>query len=575
MAPRGKVVLFFPSYASREASPPLACISIAAPLLGEGYEVRIVDSTLEPDCVTAVLRELEGALCLGISVMTGPMIREAVRVGRAAKATFPQLPVILGGWHPSILPEQTLADPSVDVVCLRQGEITLLELARCFEVGAPIDDVAGILWKDRGELHRNAARHHPKVAELPSRLPGYDLIDFERYHATTGLRWAMYSSSHGCPYDCSYCSNASVYGRNLDVLPIEQVVEEVSHLVRKHGIRLVGVIDDIFFACTERCLQIAEGFIRSGLRFEWYIQDRVDQWARLAPDQARLFRRAGLARVHFGAESGSDKVLRSIEKRAGSDKTVLASERCREAGIRASFGFIFGFPDEEEEDLHATLDLIDRIYGTNPNADCYTNIFTPYPGSPLWPVAVARGFRPPESFEAWSAFYPRVTRLPWLDEDEHRRLQAIRQYLRFGYHQVNVGEKPPPLAAPDGPPLPQADLTLPRSAQELRLAVGSLRILGAAASEAGARRARALLRPLEHRGPTAGGASVGSSGGRLQRDRVEGDRSGPRQQPRRLRQLHSVTGGAVGRARRRRVPVRPGGGGNGRLGLFRSLVGTR
>ena len=445
MAGKDKVVLFFPSYASNEVSPPLSLISIAAPLMKEGFRVSIIDETLEKDYVGAVLREMEDAICLGISIITGPMIRGAVEVGRAAKERFPDVPIVLGGWHSSILPEQTLQASFVDVVALKQGELTLLDLARHCREGSSLKSVPGILWKENGDVHRNEPRMPTRVAELPSRLPGYSLIDYERYFQLTGLRWVMYSSSHGCPYNCSYCSNASVYGRNLDVLPVEQVVDEVTYLVRNYNIQLVGVIDDIYFAFMDRCLEMAEGFVRSGLKFEWYIQDRVDSWARLTTEQAQLYRRSGLVRIHFGAESGSERVLRSIEKRASVEKTVVALERCAEANIRASFGFIFGLPAEEEEDLKKTVELISLIYSKCNQADCYTNIFTPYPGAPLWPVAVEKGFTPPETLEDWSGFYPRVTRLPWLSEGRHRRLQAIRQYLRFGYHQVNVGEKPYPL----------------------------------------------------------------------------------------------------------------------------------
>ena len=439
---RNKIVLFFPAYASNEISPPLSLISVAAPLVEQGYQVEIIDEALEPDFEGAVVKAVEGAICLGISVVTGPMVTGAVAVGRAVKAKHPDLPIIMGGWHPSILPEQTLAASFVDVVVVKQGETTFLELVRRFEEGAPLGEVAGIVWKEDGEIRWTQPRLYPKVADLPSRLPGYELIDYDRYHSRTGLRWVMYSSSHGCPYNCSYCSNASVYGRNLDLLPVEQVVDEVGYLVEKHGVELVGVIDDIYFAFKDRCLQMAEGFIRSGAEFEWYIQDRVDAWARLTTEQARLYRRAGLTRIHFGAESGSDRVLDSIEKRAHVDETLKAVERCKEAGIRASFGFIFGLPEEREEDIWATVDLIDRIYSSYDKADCYTNIFTPYPGSPLWPVSVEKGFAPPQTFEEWSDFYPRITRLPWHGPAQHRRLQAIRQFLRFGYHQVNVGEKP-------------------------------------------------------------------------------------------------------------------------------------
>ncbi|MFQ5737466.1 MAG: B12-binding domain-containing radical SAM protein [Acidobacteriota bacterium] len=441
MTTRNKIVFFFPSYASKEASPPLALIAISSALVRAGYEVKIIDSALEENFVEAVLKEMEGALCLGISLITGPMISGAVDVGRAVKEHYPEIPIVLGGWHPSILPEQSLEASFADVVALRQGERTMLELADCFRDGKSIGEVTGIIWKDKGEIRSNPPRIYPKVAQLPSRLPGYEVIDYDRYHRLTGLRWVMYTTSHGCPYNCGYCSNASVYGRNLDLLPVEQVVDEVSYLVRRYDIRLLGIIDDIFFAFRERCLEIAEGFLRAELNCEWYIQDRVDCWARLTDEQARLYRRAGLVRIHFGAESGSDEVLRSIEKKANAAKTVAALERCKAADIRASFGFIFGLPAEGEEELQKTLDLIDLIYQTNPQADCYTNIFTPYPGSPLWPVSLQKGFDPPRSFEEWADFYPRITKLPWLSDGQHRRLQSIRQYLRFGYHQVNVGEK--------------------------------------------------------------------------------------------------------------------------------------
>ncbi|RMF66626.1 MAG: radical SAM protein [Calditrichaeota bacterium] len=218
-------------------------------------------------------------------------------------------------------------------------------------------------------------------------------------------------------------------------------MDEVTYLVKKYHIELVGIIDDIYFAFMDRSLEMAEGFLRAGVPFEWYIQDRVDSWAKLTPEQAKLFRRAGLVRIHFGAESGSDEVLRSIEKKANIEKTMQALERCKQAGIRASFGFIFGLPAEKEKDLFQTLDLIDRIYRSYDKADCYTNIFTPYPGSPLWPVALEKGFVAPERFEDWSHFYPRITELPWIGKRKQRQLQAIRQYLRFGYHQVKVGER--------------------------------------------------------------------------------------------------------------------------------------
>src|SRR5215471_9334681 len=103
-----KIVFFVASFSSVEATAPLGILAIATPLLNAGYNVRIIDSTISPDYKAEVLREVKDALCLGISVVTGPMIRETVDVARAVKAWNPDFPVILGGWHPSLLPGQTL-----------------------------------------------------------------------------------------------------------------------------------------------------------------------------------------------------------------------------------------------------------------------------------------------------------------------------------------------------------------------------------------------------------------------------------------------------------------------------------
>src|SRR5579884_2106522 len=108
-----KVVFFFPAFSSREATAPLGILAVSTPLLRAGYTVRIIDSTITPHFRERVLDELEDALCLAVSLVTGPMIRETVQIARAAKALYPELPVIIGGWHPSLLPDQTLAAEDV------------------------------------------------------------------------------------------------------------------------------------------------------------------------------------------------------------------------------------------------------------------------------------------------------------------------------------------------------------------------------------------------------------------------------------------------------------------------------
>src|SRR5687768_14024788 len=177
---KGKVVLFFPSYYSDEAAPPLALIHLAAPLVEKGYDVRIVDSAVTADSVTAVLRETEGALCLGISMVTGPMITQGVEVARAVRAARPELPIVAGGWHASILPTQTLRSRFVDAVVKGQGEITFLEMVERYARGErDLTGIAGCLFKRGDDIVLNPERGYTDINALPARP--FHLVDFEPY----------------------------------------------------------------------------------------------------------------------------------------------------------------------------------------------------------------------------------------------------------------------------------------------------------------------------------------------------------------------------------------------------------
>ena len=146
-----KIVFFVPSFASLESTAPLGILAIATPLLRAGYDVRIIDATITPNYKKVVLDELKDALCLGISVVTGPMIRDTVEVAKAVKAADPDFPIILGGWHPSLLPEQTLEAPYVDIVVRGQGEDSMLAIADRLRDDAPLGDVPGIGYKRDGK----------------------------------------------------------------------------------------------------------------------------------------------------------------------------------------------------------------------------------------------------------------------------------------------------------------------------------------------------------------------------------------------------------------------------------------
>ena len=432
-----KIVFFIPSFSSIEATAPLGLLAISTPLLRAGYEVRIIDSTIAPNYRRQVLEEVKDALCLGISLVTGPMIRETVDICRAVKKWNRHFPVVLGGWHPSLLPGQTLEAEYVDAVVCGQGEDSMLEVAQRLADRSPLDDVKGIGIKRDGMPHFTPPRPLKTLDVMPPKA--YELADFDAYERVCGRRWAMYVSSLACPFDCAYCTNAGVYGRKWNALPADQVVEETLDLTRRYRLELLWMADDNFLVDLNRALSIAEGLISAGGNFKWSVQATTNLTARLSVDELRLLRRSGLHQICQGIETASPTVMKLMNKGFQDLGDIYESTaRCVEAGVIPSFNIIFGFPGEGAKERRETLNFIMDVCRRFRGAEFWTNIFTPYPGSPIFYRAKEIGIDTPKSLEGWVEYFPRYTVLPWLKGKEHERIQTMRDYLRIAFDRAPI-----------------------------------------------------------------------------------------------------------------------------------------
>jgi radical SAM superfamily enzyme YgiQ (UPF0313 family) len=434
-----KIVFFFPAFSSQEATAPLGILAVSTPLLRAGYQIKIVDSTITPHFQKRVIEELKDALCLAVSLVTGPMIRETVQVAREAKRLYPDLPVILGGWHPSLLPDQTLAADCVDIVVVGQGEEALLEIVQRIEARESLRGIPGVGYKEDGRIVFNPARALRPLSEMPPKA--YHLADFDAYERVCGKRWAMYTSSLACPYNCSYCTNDGVYGRKWNALEPAQVVEETTDLVSRYHLELLWIVDDNFLIDLDRAIGIGEGLVRRGVKFDWSIQASTNLVSRLSVDELKLLRRAGLSQISQGADTGSTRVMKLMNKDFQDlDMIYLAAEKLSAAGIRPSFNLIFGYPGETESDRRQSVQLMMNICRKYPGAEFWTNIFTPYPGAPVMKRAFELGIEVPKTLDGWADFFPRYTVLPWLKGRDHRRVQNMREYMRVAFHRVPIGK---------------------------------------------------------------------------------------------------------------------------------------
>ena len=164
----------------------------------------------------------------------------------------------------------------------------------------------------------------------------------------------------------------------------EQVVEETTELVSRNGLNLLWIVDDNFLVDRERAIAIGEGLVRKGVRFDWSVQASTNLVCRLTVEELKLLRRAGLSQVSQGADSGSPTVLGLMNKHFQKIETIYqAAEKLSVAGIRPSFNMIFGFPGEGEKERRESVQLILDVCRRYPGAEFWTNIFTPYPGSPV------------------------------------------------------------------------------------------------------------------------------------------------------------------------------------------------
>jgi len=425
---KGKVVLFYPAYDGPPLSAPLCLLSLASPLLAAGFEVTIIDAAIAPDWESRVLREVQDALCLGISVLTGPMIRGAIRIAKLVKKQHPNVPVIFGGWHPSLVPGQTLNEPYVDAVVRGQGELTLLAIAQRLADKKDFHDVQGVSTKPSGIPQHAPERPTTWLDDLP--LAAFHLTDFDAYERACGVRKLAYATSVGCPYACNYCTDMVFYKRRFNALAPDRVVKEVTDLVERYRIEEVAMLDSNLPVDWRRAVDIARGFLNSKLRFRWTFQASTDFLCRMSDDDVRLLGESGVSHMGFGTESTSADVLKLMNKRHQHlNEMYETARKAALGGIHVTFNLIFGYPGETEANRVETLSTMSDIARQFWNVSFSPNIFTPYPGIPIWPQLREMGMREPQSLQEWVDLPLGKSVLPWLQGAELARLRRMLEFF--------------------------------------------------------------------------------------------------------------------------------------------------
>lgn len=364
-------------------APPLGLAYIASVLRMEGHEVSAVDFNVSGLNLKRVdlLLEWEKPEVVGLSAYT-ETYPNALAIARRVKELAPQTRIVMGGPHPSLLPEQVVADEAVDFVAVGEGEETMLELVqRIASQVRDFSDVRGLAYKTGQGPRVNERRKllHPDSLPYPAR----ELFPLEFYQD----KWNVLTARGGCPFRCPFCSASAIWdGRRRARMP-RHVAGEVQFLNSRYGAEYVFFSDDIFTLNRKWVRELLRELEGIGCPVEWGCATRVDMVDRgLLAEMAQ----AGCRSIQFGVESGSQRILDSV-KGINKRQVLRAVEGAREAGIEVAASFMVPFPDDTEETIRETGDFMRQLFAAG--SKILLSYTSPYPGTDFYQHASELGLK--------------------------------------------------------------------------------------------------------------------------------------------------------------------------------------
>ncbi|MEJ2555007.1 MAG: radical SAM protein [Anaerolineae bacterium] len=423
------ILLYHP--ASGAYNYPLSLLAIASLMDRSSYEIQIVDAGIEAAPLTVVEAYLDNLLCLGVTVVTGRPIADALRVSQFAKERRPELPIIWGGWHPSIFPDQCLASPYVDIVVAGQGEETFAEVVQRLTEGRDLDGCQGAIFKKAGQVVHNAPRPLVDVNRFPPL--DFSLLNVARYMEKRGAPVLDFCSSQGCPWRCTFCSEPLINRRRWTGLDGTRLVAELAALARRYGFQDVHFMDELFFVNRKRVRSFAETLVAADPKLRWRATARADEIARADDEFLALIRRSGGYHIFVGAESGSQTILDRIKKDISVEHIWAAAQKLHRFGFQATFTFIVGFPHESPATANETIDMAKRLRDLDPGFDTPLLFFTPYPGTEEYLALAQQNIPLPITLEEWAGREFKTTAGAWVSPRLKHTVQSLNFYLPLAY----------------------------------------------------------------------------------------------------------------------------------------------
>jgi radical SAM superfamily enzyme YgiQ (UPF0313 family) len=443
--------------------PPLGIAQLAAFLIEKGFKANIIDALASNLSVDDIIKKIEQEKpkVVGISSLTSTFSR-AIETAKAIKERFPEIMIIIGGHHATIIPREVIEENSCfDLLVYGEGELTLLEIMQKYKKTRfslshflskykILNRIDGICFREKNNITTTKRRELIKdINILP--FPARHLLPMDRYIPLPN-QYKRYPVIHmvvirGCPYNCTFCSNNAIFGRKVRARSPKKVVEEIRHVMKEYGARDISFWDDMMTTNRKWMMDFCNLLIQEKIDITWTCYSRVDT---IDEDLLRKMKEAGCWNIFFGYESGSQSLLNNINKRITLEQIRNANELCKKVGIEIRASFMLALPGETPKLAQKTIDFAKEL---NPEYAQFC-ITTPFPGTQLYtdakkygtltedfseyniwkPVFIPKGYKNRKEIEkmerkAMSSFYVRPRFI--LDKIKSiRSLEDIKRYIR-------------------------------------------------------------------------------------------------------------------------------------------------
>ncbi len=413
---------------ARGYNPPLGLLYLAAYLQERSsHEVEVIDAQVEELTYPLLKERIENFQpdVVGITAMTFTIL-DVLETVRLVKSVSGEIRTVIGGVHAYVYPTETARLPGVDFVLVGEGEESFSLLLDQLDGGRKFDTVPGLFYTQNDEVVRTPPPTLIRdLDELP--FPARALTPYQKYSSVMAKRQPITTmfTSRGCPYRCSFCARPHL-GKQFRFRSAKNVVDEMEACARL-GIREFLVYDDTFTVNRPRVHEVCDEIIERKLGIGWDIRARVDCVDR---EMLEKLKAANCERIHYGIESGTEKILRVLNKGITLERARQAVSWTRQVGIETLAYFMIGAPTETREDVLATIDF---SLDLAPDF-VHITILTPFPATEIYSKGLAEGVFKKDHWREFAADpQPGFTPPYWNENFSDEELQELLKtaYQKF------------------------------------------------------------------------------------------------------------------------------------------------